>query len=132
MANNNTTTQETKATLIYLNNVNNKLIHDVQPKDPNKKAFKNVSFACDKSINGLATVGVSVNQVKPATRKDNSVIEGYSSVFLGDNPAQERQVSIRVKEGEGDDCFEKITMTVQQIYDSYEANRAEHSAPAEA
>lgn len=108
----------------FMNNVNNAMIHEATGA---KGTFKNVSFGCDKSANGLATVSVNDGQVMQATRKDGSAIDGYSSVLLGKEDAK-RNVSVQLEDG----TYTTIEMTVGEICACYEGARAAYRKAAQA
>ena len=105
---------------LFLNNVNEKMLHSQQGA---KGEFYNVSFGCDKSASGLATVSVNKGQVLTATRKDGSTIDGYKSVLLG-KPETKRLVSVQQADG----TYASVEMTNAEIEAAYAAARAAYRA----
>ena len=99
---------------LFINLVNSEMIHFNDRLD-GKGQVANVSFSCDKSKTGIASVGLNPGQILDATRKDGTVIEGYNSVLLGAADAK-RQVSI---------CKKVATKTKAATYDTIEMTNAE-------
>lgn len=105
---------------IWLNFVSEKMVREQNgPKGP----FYNVSFDCKKSASGIATVSVNKGQVRPSTKKDGSEAAGYVNVLLG-APGSQRQVSVKKEDG----SFDRISMTVDEIAESFNAGRSEYRA----
>ena len=119
MANNTNTESKT----VFLNWVSEKMIHVNQTAEGRK--FASISFPCDKSATGYASVGVNMGQLLAATKKDKTVVKGYKNVLLG-KPDATRQVSICTKAAKGKTkaVYEKIDMTNQAIADAVAADRA--------
>lgn len=119
MANNTNTESKT----VFLNWVSEKMIHINQTAEG--RQFASISFPCDKSATGYASVGVNMGQLLAATKKDKTVVKGYKNVLLG-KPDATRQVSICTKAAKGKTkaVYEKIDMTNQAIADAVAADRA--------
>ena len=119
MANNTNTESKT----VFLNWVSEKMIHINQTAEG--RQFASISFPCDKSATGYASVGVNMGQLLAATKKDKTVVKGYKNVLLG-KPDATRQVSICTKAAKGKTkaVYEKIDMTNQAIADAIAADRA--------
>ncbi len=119
MANNTNTESKT----VFLNWVSEKMIHVNQTAEG--RQFASISFPCDKSATGYASVGVNMGQLLAATKKDKTVVKGYKNVLLG-KPDATRQVSICTKAAKGKTkaVYEKIDMTNQAIADAVAADRA--------
>lgn len=111
------TNANTAAKTVFLSWVPEKLIHVNTAGDG--RQFASVRFHCDKSANGFASVGASLNQLLPAIRKDTGVVDGYKHVLLGD-PDRERIVSICAKAAKGSAKaeYKQVTMTNQEIADA--------------
>lgn len=113
---------------VWLNFVSESMVHEAQgPKGP----FKNVSFDCEDSANGIATVSVNMGQVRQSTKKDGTVAAGYVNVLLGAEGSK-RQVSVKKADG----SYDRVEMTVEAIANSFasgrEAYRAAQAAAAPA
>ena len=108
---------------VFLNWVSEKMIHVNQTAEG--RQFASISFPCDKSATGYASVGVNMGQLLAATKKDKTVVKGYKNVLLG-KPDATRQVSICTKAAKGKTkaVYEKIDMTNQAIADAVAADRA--------
>ena len=108
---------------VFLNWVSEKMIHINQTAEG--RQFASISFPCDKSATGYASVGVNMGQLLAATKKDKTVVKGYKNVLLG-KPDATRQVSICTKAAKGKTkaVYEKIDMTNQAIADAVAADRA--------
>lgn len=99
---------------LFINLVNSAMIH-MNDRLDGKGQVANVSFSCEKSKTGIASVGLNPGQILDATRKDGTIIEGYNSVLLGAADAK-RQVSI---------CKKVATKTKAAQYDTIEMTNAE-------
>ena len=104
----------------FMNWVSEKLLHVNTTAEG--REFVSVSFPCTDSATGYATVGVSKNQVFPATKRDKTVVDGYKNILLG-KPDGERQVSIAVDGADGR-TYKTVTMTNAEIAANMEADRA--------
>lgn len=100
---------------LWVNNYSNKLIRNRTRSDG--RQFCSVSFFCD-AIDNWVNLGVSPKQVREAKRFSGSLIEGFSCILLG-SPDVERMLSYKDENNE----YQKICMTVQEIFDSIEQNR---------
>lgn len=111
---------------LFLNYVSEKLIHSNKTKD-NSRQFANVSVPVAGSDNGYGSFAVNLGQVLPATRKDETVVEGMKNILLGD-AAKTRKVSI-LRGG----SYESVEMTNAQIVEAVaESRKAYRAANAEA
>lgn len=112
---------------VFLNWISEKMIHVNQTAEG--RQFASISFPCDKSATGYASVGVNMGQLLPATKKDKTVAEGYKNVLLG-KPEAERTVSICTKaaKGKAKATYENVKMTNQDIADAIAADRAAYKA----
>ena len=106
---------------LWINNYSDKLISK-ERTGSNGRCFKSILFNCSAIGGTLASVTVSPKQIRQSTRRNGEPINGFSCILLG-APDTERVVTFR-----NGDTFEKITMTIQEIYDSIEQNRADWKA----
>ena len=104
----------------FMNWVSTKMLHNNKTTDG--REFVSVSFPCSRSASGFAPVGVSLNQVLPATKKDKTVVNGFKNILLG-KPDGERKVSIAVDTDAGR-TYESVTMTNTEIAAEFDADRA--------
>ena len=115
---------------VFLNWVSEKMIHVNQTAEG--RQFASISFPCDKSATGYASVGVNMGQLLPATKKDKTVVEGYKSILLG-KPDAERTISICVKaaKGKAKAKYDNIKLTTPPSAAATAADRAaSRQAPA--
>ena len=118
----------------WMNHVSTRMIHEAEKEG---KTFYNISFPYADSKTGYASVSVSAGQVRPATKKDGTVVETTRNILLGD-PAKTRQVSVCTDAAAK--TYAKVELTNEQIVEAYEtarkaykeAQKAAATAPAEA
>lgn len=103
-------------TNIWMNNVHFKMVHD--GTSATGKKFANVSFDCDASANGLASVSVNAGQVFTATDRQGQPKPDYRNILLG-KAGTTRQVSVKQADG----TYTRLEMTVEQIKAAFEAGR---------
>lgn len=102
---------------VWMNGVSAKMIHN--SKDG---TFYNVSFDYPASETGVASVSVRKGQVKDATRKDKTIIEGKKNVLLG-APGTKRKISVKQN---GD--WVQVEVTVEDILKSFTDGRDAYNA----
>lgn len=114
----------------WLNYVHASLIHEGTRTldDGSTKTFYNVSFPCDKSKSGYASVSVSAGQVLDAKNKAGVAKDGYKSILLG-KPETVREVSIVTKKATKKNPAEygKLALTNAEIADAFNSARAAYS-----
>lgn len=111
----------------FANFISEKCIHINKTEDG--KEFANISISCPKSKTGMASIAVNLGQVRPATRKDNTVVEGYKNILLGKADG-ERTVKIATnKKGTN---WKSIKMTNQAIAEMITEQRTAYRASQKA
>lgn len=130
-----TTKNEKKTGGVFLNFRPNATIREQKTGDG--KTFYNVSVPCPQSKSGWGSFGVNPGQVYAATKRDGTVVDGYSSILLG-KPEGTRQVSICTKlaKGRAKAAYETITMSnadiAAMVAEDRKAYLAAHKATEEA
>ena len=111
----------------FMNYVSEKCIHI--NKTAEGKEFANISISCPKSKTGMASLAVNLGQVRPATKRDGSVAEGYKNILLGKEDGV-RQVNVATnKKGTN---WKTIKMTNKEIADMVADQRKAYRAAQKA
>lgn len=115
----NTNTQETtQRESLFINGINNKLIHERTNKEGQK--FYNIGFSVQKSISDNGIMNVNVRTVVPSKSK-----EGYSNIPL----VKGVEFNAQVKKGEE---YQTIRVDAARVNDYVIKARQERNAEKEA
>lgn len=115
----NTNTQETtQRESLFINGINNKLIHERTNKEGQK--FYNIGFPVQKSISDNGIMNVNVRTVVPSKSK-----EGYSNISL----VKGVEFNAQVKKGEE---YQTIRVDAARVNDYVIKARQERNAEKEA
>lgn len=115
----NTNTQETtQRESLFINGINNKLIHERTNKEGQK--FYNIGFPVQKSISDNGIINVNVRTVVPSKSK-----EGYSNIPL----VKGVEFNAQVKKGEE---YQTIRVDAARVNDYVIKARQERNAEKEA
>lgn len=115
----NTNTQEiTQRESLFINGINNKLIHERTNKEGQK--FYNIGFPVQKSISDNGIINVNVRTVVPSKSK-----EGYSNIPL----VKGVEFNAQVKKGEE---YQTIRVDAAKVNDYVIKARQERNAEKEA
>ena len=115
----NTNTQETtQRESLFINGINNKLIHEITNKEGQK--FYNIGFPVQKSISDNGIMNVNVRTVVPSKSK-----EGYSNIPL----VKGVEFNAQVKKGEE---YQTIRVDAARVNDYVIKARQERNAEKEA
>lgn len=109
-----------KANNVFWNWCSMKMIHEAK-KD--EKTFYNLSIPMASSANGYGSISVSAGQVRPSSKKDGTVVDGYKNILLGAADGV-RKVSIKNQDG----TYSTVEMTNTEILAAVEANRTAYKA----
>lgn len=101
---------------IFINNYSNALLH----KRKAKTEFNSVSF---RHNGKWASFALPLGMCKPATRRDGSIIDGCSNLFLG---AANKTHNVSIRNADG--TYETFEMTNKEIQNSILASREEYQA----
>lgn len=102
----------------FINFISTQLLHIQRNKSDNRE-FISVAVACPQSKSGFGTIAVNPKQILPATKKDGTVVDGFSNILLGDAD-RERKISICT----GRKKYKTVSMTNQQIADMFDNERS--------
>ena len=88
------------------------------------KPFTNVSFYCDKSATGLASLSVNNGQVLDARKKDGTVVKGFKSILIGRGTGKHK---VSIPTGDAKNPYKYVDMTNSEIVDCIETARAAYN-----